>query len=188
MEQVEFFLIFTERLEQAGITYMATGSVASMLYGIPRFTHDIDLVIDVSPQQVKTLSDAFPLEDFYCPPDEVLQIECRRPHRGHFNVIHHETGFKADFYVHREDELQAWGLARRRRIEFTAEKGLWTAPPEYVIVRKLDYFREGRSEKHLLDIRGMLEVSGDLVDLPAIAAWAARLGLQQEWSAANSTS
>jgi len=37
MEQVEVFLVFTRRLEQAGITYMATGSVASMLYGILRF-------------------------------------------------------------------------------------------------------------------------------------------------------
>lgn len=79
MEQVELFLVFTERLEQAGITYMATGSVASMLYGIPRFTHDIDVVVDVSPPQLQALSDAFPLEEFYCPPDEVLQIECRRP-------------------------------------------------------------------------------------------------------------
>jgi len=185
MEQVELFLVFTDRLEQAGLTYMATGSVASMLYGIPRFTHDIDVVIDVSPQQIRLLSKAFPLEDFYCPPDEVLQIECHRPRRGHFNIIHHATGFKADCYVHGTDELQAWGLARRKRIDFTSERGLWTAPPEYVIVRKLEYFREGHSEKHLVDIRGMLEVSGDLIDLSTVAAWASKLGLQPEWKEAN---
>ena len=35
------------------------------------------------------------------------------------------------------------------------------APAEYVIVRKLEYYREGGSEKHLRDIRSMLAVSGD---------------------------
>jgi len=29
----------------------------------------------------------------------------------------------------------------------------YAAPPEYVILRKLQYFREGGSEKHLLDIK-----------------------------------
>lgn len=52
-------------------------------------------------------------------------------------------------------------------------------------VRKLEYFREGHSEKHLIDIRGMLEVSGDLIDLPAITAWATKLGLQREWASAT---
>ena len=106
MEQVEIFLVFTERLEQARINYMVTGSVASMLYGIPRFTHDLDVVIDLAPDQIDSIIEAFPLSDFYCPPAEVLQVESHRPRRGHFNVIHHETGFKADVYVHCRDELQ----------------------------------------------------------------------------------
>ncbi len=32
MDQVELFLVFTRPLEQAGINYMVTGSVVSMLY------------------------------------------------------------------------------------------------------------------------------------------------------------
>ena len=181
MEQVECFLVFTERLEQAGINYMTTGSVASMLYGLPRFTHDLDLVIAMLPPQIQGLTEAFPLSDFYCPPAEILQIENRRPQRGHFNLIHHETGFKADIYIHRSNELQAWGLSRKRRIELSAGKGIWVAPPEYVIVRKLEYFREGHSEKHLSDIRGMLEVSGDIIDQSAISMWVAKLDLRQQW-------
>jgi hypothetical protein len=185
MDQVELFLIFTERLEKIGIRYMATGSVASMLYGIPRFTHDLDLVIELSSQQIPGLAEGFPLADFYCPPPEILRIESRRPQRGHFNVIHHDTGFKADIYIHYSDDLQAWGLANKRRIELSAGVGIWAAPPEYVIVRKLEYYREGHSEKHLLDIRGMLEVSGDLIDLVTIQKWIERLDLQQQWKLAR---
>jgi len=35
------------------------------------------------------------------------------------------------------------------------------APPEYAIVRKLDYYREGHAEKHVRDIRAMLDVSAN---------------------------
>lgn len=182
MEQVEMFLVFTDRLEQAGMNYMATGSVASMLYGIPRFTHDLDLVMELPPSQIQSITDSFPLSEFYCPPPEVLQIESRRSRRGHFNIIHHTTGFKADVYLHGSDDLQEWGLSKKRRIDLSEGKGIWAAPPEYVIVRKLEYYREGHAEKHLQDIRGMLEISGDLMDHAAIQAWVKKLDLLSQWN------
>ena len=55
------------------------------------------------------------------------------------------------------------------------------APPEYVIVRKLEYFREGRSEKHLRDIRAMLAVSGEQLDRTILNEWIQRQGLESEW-------
>jgi hypothetical protein len=55
------------------------------------------------------------------------------------------------------------------------------APPEYVILRKLEYHREGGSEKHLRDIRAMLAVSGDLLDRPALQDWIQKLNLETEW-------
>ncbi len=185
MEQANVFLIFTERLEQAGICYMATGSVASMLYGIPRFTHDLDLVIELPSHQVSAISKAFPLDAFYAPPEEVIQVESHRPHRGHFNIIHHKTGLKADIYVHGRDPLQTWGLARKARIEQPDGNGMWVAPPEYVIIRKLEYYREGHSDKHLHDIGGMLQISGDIIDHAIIRDWVERLDLQKQWALAS---
>ena len=55
------------------------------------------------------------------------------------------------------------------------------APPEYVIIRKLEYFREGGSEKHLRDIRSMLAVSGDQFDRSALNEWIVRQGVEAEW-------
>ncbi len=185
MEQVEIFLIFTERLERAGINYMVTGSVASMLYGIPRFTHDLDLVIELHSHQIQAFEAVFPQEEFYCPPSDVLRIEGRRPRRGHFNLIHHETGFKADIYSHCTDPLQQWGLEHKKRIELKKDKGLWAAPAEYVIVRKLDYYREGQSARHLEDIAGMLDVSGDIIDQSIIQHWVEKLNLQLQWKEVN---
>lgn len=111
-------------------------------------------------------------------------VEARRRQRGHFNLIHHDTGHKADIYLFGEDPLHAWGFANRRRTEVDENRSLWVAPPEYVILRKLQYFKEGRSEKHIGDIRGMLEVSGEAIDRNILAHWIPELGLKSEWAIA----
>ena len=54
-----------------------------------------------------------------------------------------------------------------------------------MILKKLEYFREGRSEKHLTDIRGMLAVSGDEIDSSFLDAQIANLGLAAEWQLAR---
>ena len=48
---------------------------------------------------------------------------------------------------------------------------------------KLWYYREGGSEKHLRDIAGIMQVSGDEIDTRYIDHWAHELGLAQEWQA-----
>jgi len=184
MPQTELFLLFAERLETAGIAYMVSGSVASIIYGEPRLTNDVDLVVHIVSGEVSKLSDAFPLTEFYCPPQEVMIVEARRRQRGHFNLIHHATGHKADVYLFGEDPLHAWGFPKRRRIELDEDQSLWVAPPEYVILRKLQYFKEGGSEKHIGDIRGMLAVSGDAIDRDILDHWIPELGVTTEWATA----
>lgn len=181
MHRPELFVLFTAPFEDMGLAYMVTGSVASIVYGEPRLTHDIDLVLALNAEDASRLPEAFPLESFYCPPVEVLEVEARRPQRGHFNLIHHETGYKADVYVKGSDPLHAWAFERRQRIDLGEGASLWVAPPEYVIVRKLEYYREGRSEKHLRDIAAILATSPDLVDRRVLAEWIATLGVEKEW-------
>jgi predicted nucleotidyltransferase len=55
------------------------------------------------------------------------------------------------------------------------------APLEYVIVRKLQYFREGGSEKHVRDIRGMLDVSDARIDRSVLDQWIERFDLAEPW-------
>jgi hypothetical protein len=181
MQQADLFLIFTAPLGAAQVAYMVSGSVASMVYGEPRLTNDVDIIVALAPARAGDIEKLFPLSDFYCPPAEVIAIETRRPRRGHFNIIHHETGYKADIYTAGSDPLQAWGLQHRQAIEVIPGKSLWIAPPEYVILRKLEYYREGRSEKHILDIRGMLDVSGDTLDQGFLLEQIAHMSLLREW-------
>lgn len=163
MQPLELLTAFIKPLEASQIPYFVTGSIASIFYGEPRLTHDIDIVLHLSQADILRFSSFFPLERYYCPPEEVLQIETKRRPFGHFNLIHHESGLKADIYPDAEDALHKWAFQNRKRIELDQAMALWLAPPEYVIIRKLEYYREGGSGKHLEDIKKMLpQIQGGL--------------------------
>lgn len=176
----EPILVFTRRLNALGLHYMVTGGVASMLYGEPRLTLDVDVVLVLARDAIRRLVGAFPLTEFYCPPPEVLATEAGRSERGHFNLIEHATGARADVYLAGVDALHAFGLARTRDLAVGADV-IRLAPPEYVIVRKLEYYREGGSEKHVRDIQAMLRVSGSDVDRAELETWIDRRGLREVW-------
>lgn len=186
MQLPDLLAPFVTRLDALGVPFMITGSTAGIVYAEPRMTHDVDIVIDLPVSKVEEFVRAFPLEHFYCPPEEVLAIEVKRRHRGHCNVIDHDTGFKADIYM-AYDELHRWALARVKRLQVD-NLSLPVAPPEYVVIRKLEYLREGGSEKHVRDIRSMLEVSGDQLDREFLAAEIAKRGLDTTWAWVTSPS
>jgi hypothetical protein len=81
------------------------------------------------------------------------------------------------------DPLHAWAFARRQRIAIDGGE-LVLAPPAYVILRKLEFFREGGSEKHLRDIASILDVSADLVPMDELNGLVERRGLQAPWQEA----
>ena len=180
MPEAELFLLFVRPLQQAGFRYIVTGSVAAIFYGEPRLTLDVDLLVFLNDSDIARLAGFFPPSDFYTPPPEIIAAEARREQRGHFNILHLPTGFKADFYPTGRDELEAWAFRFQRRVQFVGEPVAF-APPEYVIIRKLEYYREGGSEKHLRDLRSLLAVSGEQLDQSALQDWIQRRGLQAEW-------
>ncbi len=180
MPEPELFLLFVRPLNRAGIRYVVSGSVAAIFYGEPRLTHDVDFVVFLNANDIQKLSAVFPPTEFYLLPRETILAETAREHRGHFNLIHRDTGFKADMYPTGRDELNAWAFRGKRAVEFEGET-VMLAPPEYVIVRKLEYYREGHAEKHLRDIRAMLVVSGEHLDRPVLNEWIQRQSLETEW-------
>ena len=179
MPPPEPFLIFTRKLESLGIRYMVSGSVAAIFYGEPRMTNDVDIIVHLHSTDASKLEDAFPGDQFYCPPCEIIKIEIARSQRGHFNLIHHETGFKADIYPVC-DALHRWGIEHSRSVQLEDDR-LTIAPPEYVIVRKLQFFQEGGSQKHLRDIGRMLASLGEEWDRKQLASFIAEFRLQEPW-------
>ena len=172
------FAPFLEPLERLALPYCITGSVAASVYGEPRLTADIDVVLVLRERDIPALRAAFPESAYYVPPDETLRQEAGRGSRGMFNLIFHASQFKADFYLAAGDPLHAWALEHRRRIDLGGS-GAWIAPPEYVILRKLEFLREGGSDKHVRDIRFIRAAT--VLDRAFLDREIARLGVGAEW-------
>jgi len=172
------FLEVIEVFETNNLRYMVVGSIASMTYGEPRMTNDMDVVIDILPADARRIEGLFPLEKYYCPPIEVLKSEIIQ--RGQFNLIHQDTGLKIDLMIRKNNAHSLEEFSRRQRVPFISGKSIFMATPEDIIIKKLIFYREGQSEKHVTDIRGIL--SDTRVDKKYLEDWVLKLNLQAEFS------
>jgi hypothetical protein len=162
MTDPSLIALFVRPLNQLRIPYLVTGGVASVIYGEPRFTRDIDLVIQLHPRDARRFAQVWPADDFYVPPIEVLEAESRRPTHGHFNVSHHRTAMRADVYLAGNDPLNAWAFQHKVMRRIVGDE-VCVAPIEAV----------------------MLSISCDLVNVPELERWSARLGVEREWRQAQ---
>jgi hypothetical protein len=176
-ELLERVVLVFDRLR---IPYLVTGSVAAMAYGEPRLTNDIDIVAAVEERHIPDLMTAFPEEEYYIS-DDMIREAIRR--RGQFNIIHPAMGLKVDIILRCDTPFDRSRFSRLRRIRPSESYDANFAAPEDVIIKKLEYYREGGSEKHLRDITGILKISGDEVDREYVTQWAQRLGLMEIWEA-----
>lgn len=118
MEQSELLRYVTKALEQLGLRYFITGSVATIFFGEPRFTNDIDIVVDLPAGCIVDFCKAFPAGDFYVSEEAVRRAVSRK---GQFNVIHPASGLKVDIMVPVEDAFNRSRFARTQRIRPAAD-------------------------------------------------------------------
>lgn len=180
---IELIDTFIRPLISTGLPYAVTGSVAAMAYGEPRLTNDIDLVLEIKIADIPRLVEAFPEADFYLPPSEVIATEIVRGNRGHLNIISQHSLLKADVYIVSGDPLHQWAMENVKVIDIDGLPIAFT-PPEYLIIRKLEFFREGGSQKHIRDIAAMLNESSDMINFPFLNHHLEKLHLTEEYNAA----
>lgn len=183
MEPPDFLRFAVTQLDALGVEYFLTGSIASTSYGKPRFTNDFDIVVRLSPQIAERLARAFPEDRFYVSPEAAREAASRG---GQFNVIDSTSGFKIDFMIAADDAFNESRFARVRPRAIVHGPPMRMASPEDVILRKLQYHREGGSERHLSDIRDIISVRGDELDVGYIDRWSDRLGVRAEWERVRS--
>lgn len=179
MEQSELLRLVIATLERLRLRYFVTGSTATIFFGEPRFTNDIDLVVDLPAERIGELCAAFPADAFYLEEESVRRAV---RNRGQFNIIHPASGLKVDMVVPAENAFNRSRFARTRRVRPAPDYDAAFASPEDVILKKMEYYREGGSDKHLRDIAGVLKISGGQLDRPYIDEWSDRLGLAEIWA------
>ena len=157
MEPSELLRQFVEVLERLSVPYLITGSMATIAYGEARFTHDLDVVVALPADRVDAFCESFPEPEFYCYRDAVMRAV---RDRFQFNIIHLESGFKIDVIVPDDSEFNRSRLARGVRLSIRADFEATFSSPEDVIIKKLEFYREGGSDKHVRDIVGVLKTLG----------------------------
>lgn len=144
------------RLDQAGIAYMLTGSLAMNFYAIPRMTRDIDIVVELSVADIDRVVQAFS-PDYYVSRAAVSEaVDCRRM----FNLIHQQSIIKVDFIVRKDSRYRELEFKRRQR--GTVEGcDLWIVSKEDLILSKLYWAKDSNSEMQLGDVRRLLATGSD---------------------------
>jgi hypothetical protein len=144
------------RLDQAGVAYMLTGSLAMNFYAIPRMTRDIDIVVELSTANIDPVVELFS-PDFYVSRAAVAEaVGGRRM----FNVIHQPSVIKVDFIVRKESPYRELEFKRRRRGS-VEDCELWIVSKEDLVLSKLYWARDSRSEMQLGDVRRLLATGCD---------------------------
>jgi hypothetical protein len=162
-------------LEAAGVDYMVTGSLVSSMQGEPRATHDLDLVVAITPEVVEQLTAAFPEDEFYLDPEAAREAIDRQ---DMFNLISLASGDKVDFWLLTEDPFDQCRFSRRIR---QAVLGLRVpvSTPEDTILQKLRWARmAGGSEKQVGDVVSVYEVQFPRLDPAYLDQWAAVLKVE----------
>ena len=178
MEQHELLLYAVECFEKLKIPYLITGSIASIAYGEPRFTNDIDIVADIELNHISAVKDCFPEAEFYL---EVESLKNAIRRRQQFNIIHPSSGLKIDVIIPALDDFDKSRFGRAKKLNISDVKSADFAAPEDVIIKKLEYFQKGGSDKHLRDIAGVMKISGSMIDRTYIEIWTKKLGLWEIW-------
>lgn len=161
MEQGDLLRYTVSVLERFGFPYLVTGSIASSAYGEPRLTLDIDIVLKLPWLRVGEFCSAFPASEYYVSEDAARQAVERG---GQFNIIHMASGQKVDLMVHWRSPLDRARFERAVRLRPAEDYEATFASPEDVILKKMEFYKQGESDKHLRDIMGILKIRGNQFD------------------------
>lgn len=173
MSQKDFLARLVTKLESAGIPHMISGSLGSSLHGEPRATNDIDLIIDPTAAQLNLFARSLG-EGYYVSP-EAAQEAFRN--LSMFNVIDYETGWKADLIIRKDRPFSLEEFRRRRPADILGVQ-VSVISPEDAILSKLEWSKQGESERQFRDALGIAAVQWGSLDKEYLYRWARELNLE----------
>jgi len=160
--------------KDGGIEYVIVGSNASMIWGEPRMTSDVDIIAQISPEKIDTLAATLKKPRFVL--DDVAAKEIVRTGQT-FNIIDMETGLKVDITAKTDARFDDSLFERRQLCEYPGGFSAYIASPEDTILSKLLFYQISGSDKHLRDVAGILAVSGNILDMDYLNRWAKELAV-----------
>lgn len=176
MIQQSLFVKVMDKINNLGFPYMITGGIATLFYGKPRITHDIDVIVAISQNFIPKIIETFK-EDFYVSEEGIRDAIFNKTM---FNIIHPDTGIKVDFWLLKDSEYDRVMFQRRLKKEIFG-KEVYISTPEDAIIEKLHWHKESDIDKHFDDALGILQVQHENLDFDYIEQWAEKLEISDIW-------
>ncbi len=174
-EALEVAFRVLDVFRQLDVAYHLGGSYASSIHGMPRQTHDVDLVAELDAQRIPALVQALEAE-FYVDEQAALRAVANR---SSFNLVHLASGVKVDVFVKGESAFDDSEFERRIELQLdeSSRRRIFVKSAEDTILRKLHWYRLGGevSERQWSDARWIVSLQRDRLDLGYLRAWANRL-------------
>ncbi len=168
-EELDILLSVTQRLNQAGISYMLGGAMALGFYTSPRMTRDIDIVVELRPEDGLRLHALF-TDGWYADSSAIADaIRTRRM----FNVIHLKSMIKVDFIVRKLEAFDDSAFQRRNLMSLEGQP-ISVVSVEDLILSKLRWGAPSGSSKQAADVAALL-ASSELLDWAYIEYWLDKL-------------
>ncbi len=161
MSQFGLLKLIVTFLERENIPYMLVGSFVSSLYGEPRSTHDIDIIVSLTETSIDPLVKEFLPPRYYIASEAIqLAIQSKRS----FNLIDTEEGDKIDFFILKNDEYEEIKFKRKRREEIMGIPVNVLSPEDLILSKFIWSVLSGGSEKQYKDALGVLRVQFKHID------------------------
>jgi hypothetical protein len=173
-DPISLAINISKLLDLCEIPYYVGGSLASSLWGEPRYSEDLDLVIMLLPDRVPELIAAL-MPQFYI--SEVAIADAVSGRCSSFNAISLASAEKIDLFVSQSDAFSLSKLDRRISFELPTGDRLWVYSPEDIILQKLVWGHGDRSEKQWRDVLGVIKVQQSKLDFNYLRQWANTLDI-----------
>jgi hypothetical protein len=163
--------------DRLDIPYFIGGSLASSLHGIPRATHDVDIIADIMEKHITPLVQSL-VSEFYIDADMIREAI---RHLSSFNIIHLATMFKVDIFILKQDPASREEMERRKKYQVSENppQTLFLASSEDIIIHKLYWYQLGGkvSERQWSDVLGVLQVQREYIDRDYLERAAHQVGV-----------
>ncbi len=164
-------------LGTVGAPYAVTGSVASTLHGEICVSADVDLAVRLSLEQARQLAQVLPSR-FYR--SENMLVEAAR-RCTMANLVDMTTGLKVDLCVLPSQPFYDRVMQRSRPLSYGADAPEFvTVTAEDIILMKLLWRKESRSQKQWDNALGVVRVQGHRLDWKYLQDQAVALEIQND--------
>ncbi len=159
----ELLVAIARELNGEKIPYFVTGGMAVFVWGRPRFTADIDIVVQLKERDIAGLLEVLRgLTKINYIDESALRRGLLQG--GGFNFIDGVSGIKADFLLPPPEDKNAELEFKRRVVKDIGGEKVYFISPEDLILRKAIWYRESESSKQLEDIKSIFKNSGKNLD------------------------